>query len=219
MKQTRSRGDEQVVRKAYAKLAFDYDARFRSYVERSIEETTARLDIEQGERLLDIGCGTGTLFQRLGTSSKWALVGVDISLDMLAVASGKKIACASFAQGSAYALPFRAGSFDIVVSCSAFHYWRHPRRALDEMARVLKSSGRLVITDWCHDYLTCRLCDLYLKITDPAHQRMYRSEECIRLLSQAGFKPLELDRYKISWLWGLMTARARQTSPARNQRR
>lgn len=203
-----------MVRKAYGYLASDYDARFRSYVARSIEETIRRLEIKPGDRLLDVGCGTGALFQRLSTSSEQKMVGLDVSFAMLALACRKDIPGASFAQGSAYALPFRAGSFDVVVSCSAFHYFHYPKRALGEMARVLKPSGRLVMTDWCHDYLTCKLCDLYLRFRDPAHYRMYRSRECARLLSRAGFKLCKLDRYKISWLWGLMTARARPPQAA-----
>ena len=103
-------------------------------------------------------------------------------------------------------LPFRDASFEIVVSSSAFHYFRRPLAALGEMARVLRPGGRVVITDWCDDYLACRLHDRFLRLLNRAHGRTYGREECRRLLEQSGFRSVAIDRYKINWVWGLRTA-------------
>lgn len=64
----------------------------------------------------------------------------------------------------------------------------------------------MVITDWCDDYLACRLCDLWLRVFDRAHFRTYGQEQCGRFVQQAGFTGVRVDRYKINWLWGLMTS-------------
>jgi hypothetical protein len=64
----------------------------------------------------------------------------------------------------------------------------------------------VVITDWCDDYLACRICDLLLRWVKGAHFRAYSLEECGRFLKDAGFGSVYLERYKINWLWGLMTA-------------
>jgi hypothetical protein len=45
-------------------------------------------------------------------------------------------------------------------------------------------------------------------IFDPAHYKMYRRRELQRILSDAGHPHATIDRYKINWLWGLMTARS-----------
>jgi SAM-dependent methyltransferase len=87
-----------------------------------------------------------------------------------------------------------------------FHYITHPVEALREMGRVLRPGGVLVMTDWCDDYLACRLCNLYLRLTNRAFYRTYRQAECRDLLQGAGYDDVRIDRYKISWLWGLMTA-------------
>jgi ubiquinone/menaquinone biosynthesis C-methylase UbiE len=94
------------------------------------------------------------------------------------------------------------------VSCNVFHYVRKPIEALREMDRVLRAGGRVVVTDWCDDYFACHICDVYLRLFSRAHFKVYRERECVRLLKQAGYAHVNIERYKISWLWGLMTARA-----------
>ena len=74
------------------------------------------------------------------------------------------------------------------------------------MARVLRPNGRLVITDWCDDYIACRLCDLWLRAFNRAHFRTYGEKVCRHLLEEAGFIAVRVDAYRINWLWGLMTA-------------
>jgi hypothetical protein len=63
-----------------------------------------------------------------------------------------------------------------------------------------------VITDWCDDYFACRLCNIYLRMTNRAYYKTYRQRECGDLLRAAGFGNVQIERYKINWLWGLMTA-------------
>jgi hypothetical protein len=79
---------------------------------------------------------------------------------------------------------------------------------LGEIIRVLKLQGKLVITDWCDDYITCRICDFFLHLFNRAHFKTYSRKECENLLRESGFYNIQIERYKINWLWGMMTARA-----------
>ncbi len=199
--------DTNAVLEEYGKLAPHYDRRWSFYIEATLRETLSRLEFQPGESLLDVGCGTGLLLKALSDSVTDAqLSGADPSPEMLEVASERLGEMVLLKQSHAENLPFSDETFDVVVSTSAFHYFRNPLGGLEEMARVLRPNGRLVLTDWCDDYVACRLCDLWLRVFDRAHFQTYGQKQCRRLVEQAGFPDVRIDRYKINWLWGLMTA-------------
>ena len=160
-----------------------------------------------GDRVLDVGCGTGELLSRLAAKYPRArLAGIDPVPQMLKVARDKLSDVVDLRVGWANDLPWPDASFDVVVSCNMFHYITHPEDSIREMRRVLAPGGRLLITDWCDDYLMCRLCTADLRLMSKAHFKTYREEECAALLREAGSLEPKIERYKISWLWGLMTA-------------
>ena len=199
--------DRNAVTTQYSELAPRYDQRWSFYIEATVRETLRRLELQPGESLLDVGCGTGVLLEALSASIPDAqLAGVDPSSKMLEVARKRLGEVVLLKESPAESLPFPDEGFDVVVSTNAFHYYRNPRGALEEMARVLCPGGRIVITDWCDDYVACRLCDFWLRVFDRAHFRTYGKKQCGRFLQQAGFTGIRIDRYKINWLWGLMTA-------------
>ncbi len=204
---------EDAVAREYDRLAARYDERWAFYVQATIRETLGRMDLRPGDRILDVACGTGALLQAIRHADPEArLSGTDLSAEMLAVARRRLGATADLRPGRADALPFDDGAFDVVVSTNAFHFFPRPEAALREMWRVLRPGGRLVVTDWCDDFLACRMCDLLLRLVGRAHRRIYGSAGCRRLVEAAGFEAVSVDRYKIDWLWGMMTART--TRPA-----
>jgi ubiquinone/menaquinone biosynthesis C-methylase UbiE len=197
------------VQEEYLRLAPQYDRRWSFYIHSTIQETINRLAIRPHERILDLGCGTGTLIQRLlQLAPEATFVGLDPSPAMLSVARQKLPDSIALSVGSAERLPFPNDTFDVVISTNAFHYFRHPSQAIQEAKRVLKPDGRLVITDWCHDYWTCRICDAFLRLFNRAHFRTYGIRECRTILRDEGLHKVSIDKYKIDWLWGMMTAQA-----------
>ena len=206
-KNTVTPGDKNPVLKEYHELASTYDQRWFSYISRSLEQTLRRIDLRPGESILDVGCGTGALLSRLYASDSTLLLsGVDPVPKMLKIAKQKLGNTAVLKQGFAESLPFSDRTFTLVISTSAFHYFREPTTALAEMKRVLTENGRIVITDWCGDYFTSRICNFLSRKFRPEHYRIYDEKQLRDLFHQSGFTGVQIDSYKIDWFWGLMTA-------------
>lgn len=109
------------------------------------------LSPERGERLLEIGCGTGTVsLEAAGlVGAEGMVVGIDPVPEMLALArkKGKDWQQVTFAEGPGSPLPFPDGSFDSVIFFLVLHEMDHRDRieALAEAMRVLKPGGRLLV--------------------------------------------------------------------------
>ena len=201
------------VRREYGALASKYDRKWAGYVEATIRETLRRMPLGPGDRILDVACGTGALLRAVAASAKASdfrvtLAGVDATPEMLEVANARIGSSAELKHASAESLPFEDEAFDTVVTTNALHFFRQPENALREMWRVTKPGGRVVVTDWCGDFVSCRICDGVLRVISPAHHRVYDTRGCRELLKDAGFQSINIERYKITWLWGLMTATA-----------
>jgi ubiquinone/menaquinone biosynthesis C-methylase UbiE len=209
---------ETQVRQQYDQLASIYDQRWHWYVTNTLTFLKTWVNFSASDRILDIACGTGE-FERmvLGENPTQQMVGVDISQEMLAIARQKlhSYSNVSFQVGSASALPFPDQSFDVIVSANAFHYFDDPIASLTEVKRVLRPNGKVVILDWCKDFLFCRVLDIALKWTDPAHQQCYTQRELHNFLTSSGFNINASAKVRFGMVWGLMVATAvlQQTEP------
>jgi len=193
-------------RRTYDQLAVHYDRRWNSYVDATLEAVLQVARPDESERVLDLACGTGALEQRMARQSPAVgVIGVDVSFEMLRQAASKFAAQeAHWCQAESSRLPFRDAAFDLVVCANSFHYFRRPSRVLAEVHRLLRPGGTLILVDWCDDYLTCKLCSLWLRLRDPAFHRTYSLKACRRFLEDARFDVVDAKRFRISWLWGLM---------------
>ncbi len=95
-------------------------------------------------RLLDVGGGTGRVASLLAAHVE-QLVIADETAAMLRESQNKGLCCPVISP--AEALPFGANSFERVLAVDALHHFSQQRRALQEMARVLRPGGRLVVEE------------------------------------------------------------------------
>jgi ubiquinone/menaquinone biosynthesis C-methylase UbiE len=105
-------------------------------------------EIRPGERLLDVGTGPGVLipYLRQGVGPEGHVCAFDLSLEMIRQAHGKPHTRLDMVfQGDVHSIPFTDATFDRVICFAAFPHFHDPGKALQEMGRVLKTSGVLII--------------------------------------------------------------------------
>ena len=95
--------------------------------------------LKPGWRVLSVGCGPAHIETRLAEAGV-DVVGLDVSRQAIACAPDSLRAVA----GSAEELPFADASFDAVIAVASLQFMAHPRRALQQMVRVLRPQGILV---------------------------------------------------------------------------
>jgi len=114
-------------------------------------------------------------------------------------------------EGDVTHLPLSDATFDCVICANGFHYFHRPQDAILEMRRVLRPGGRLVIVDWCDDYLVCKICSWWLRLTNQAFHRTYTLPACISLAESVSVEVECHSRFRIGWLWGLMSVSGHRT--------
>ena len=120
---------------------------------RGAAEFTARLELAQGERVLDVACGTGNL--ALPAARAGALTtGVDIAPNLIAQANASAASeglAVRFEVGDAEELPYAEGSFDTVMSMFGAMFAARPERVAAQLLRVTRPGGRIAMANWTPD--------------------------------------------------------------------
>lgn len=107
--------------------------------------------------MVDVGCGPAYLVAVIAKSfPHLPIIGVDIAEEMMQVATHNLSSLGfneqvEFRQGDVQALPFEDNAVDFVVSTLSLHHWQDPKRALQEIYRVLKPEGQFLIFDLRRD--------------------------------------------------------------------
>jgi len=128
----------------------EIDRRFSPVVEGVIN----RASLRSGERVLDLGTGTGAVAVRaaVAVGAEGRVVGIDISQEMLTQArqttATLDLQNVDFTEGRAEAIPAEAATFDVVLASLSLMYVIDRAAAAREISRVLRPGGRFVAAIW-----------------------------------------------------------------------
>jgi len=164
----------------------------------ALARLVAGLAPRRGDWVLDVGAGAGQTGLAFAAAVA-RVVALDLTREMLQEtrlnAAARGIRNLAVQQGGAEALPFDAGSFDIVVCRRAAHHFAAPAQAVLEMARVLRPGGRLAIVDTMvpEDDEIDRQINAIERLRDPSHVRDRRPSEWRALVTGAGLAVADME--------------------------
>lgn len=136
----------------FDKEAKIYDEWYKSKLGNFVDEVETRcvfdlFKAKKGMKVLDVGCGTGNFSIKLAKMG-CEVVGIDVSEEMLKVAEAKareEGLNIKFYKMDAHQMEFEDNTFDGVLSVTAFEFLKEPEKAIEEIFRVLKPNGQLLI--------------------------------------------------------------------------
>lgn len=131
----------------FDKRASVYDTHIEGRLsEKAYHLITDNIKTDPDDKVLDVGCGTGTILKRLNDLCHIQGFGIDIEEKMIKQAKSKlpqmniqKCDCSN--------TPFENEMFDHVIACMTFHHFHDQRAFAKEMSRVLKKGGELYLVD------------------------------------------------------------------------
>lgn len=156
------------------------------------------LNLQEGESVLDVGCGPGvlSLLAKKKTGPSGRVVGTDIAPRMIDIArkkAAKYLLDIDFQVASVDALPFPDKSFNVVISSLMFHHLpvAVKKKGLQEIYRVLRTSGRFYLGDFMQpNILTAVLMVPMLVCIEPTRFQLFGKLQ--PLLREAGFREVRL---------------------------
>lgn len=137
-------------------------------------------DSSHQSRILDLGCGTGTMFGFLAERGR--VTGLEPSDNALHFAAMRNKA--SLVRGGAGAIPFQDSVFDLVAMFDCLEHIENDAEAVRETARVIRDDGLLMVTVPAFSRLSS------WRETQLGHKRRYSRSLLVNLLQSAGFRPV-----------------------------
>jgi ubiquinone/menaquinone biosynthesis C-methylase UbiE len=207
---TRVRRSKEEARAAYDRMSRLYDLLAGSSERRHVDAGLRKMNVHRGERILEIGFGTGHALVSLARSvgPPGRVYGLDISEGMAQEARRKLEGAglrddAGLICGDGARLPLKNGAVDGVFMSFALELFDTPRitLVLDECRRVLREDGRLVVVSLAKREKE----NIPVRLYEWVHERIPRYVDCRPIpvesvIERAGFEVVEVERRS---MWGL----------------
>lgn len=156
--------------------------------------------ITADDNVLDVACGPGLVACEFAKIAGH-VTGIDITEKMIEQAKSRQqetgLTNIFWDIGTALPLPYASDSFSVVVTRYSFHHFLYPEAVLQEMIRVCKPGGVVLIADAA---LPAEKIDAYNnmeKLRDPSHTRALSCDQWEQLMQNSGLKNLRSSGYKV----------------------
>lgn len=196
------------IKKIYAGYSSVYDALFKRFFYPRIKHAITYMDIKPGDRILDVGVGTGlslSVFPRY-----CSVVGIDLSTEMLRKAKQKidenRLDNIKVMSMDAMSVGFRDDSFDKVFISHVVSVVPDPYKVMQEVKRVCRKGGQVVIVN--HFKSKNKLVETVEKIINPVCKKIgWRSDLCLNeFIDKSGLNVKEKYMLKKLDFWHILFA-------------
>lgn len=179
-------------RETYDKMAAGYDTSPEgNYTRPHKAELIKRVVLHDGDSILDVACGNGTLLGALCQKAKVYGFGMDLSENMIAAAKARHPDC-TFAVGACAPLPFENESMDVITVSCAFHHFENPGTFAMECMRVLKRGGGLYLAEPYFTPAVRVLANfLWVPFSKSGDVKVYNAKDLHTIFQAAGFSEME----------------------------
>ena len=178
--------------KAYDKKADNYDnthdGRFTEKFKALMLNT---ISVKNGDAVLDVGCGNGTLLSKIATLKSIHGFGTDISSQMIKNAASRYPKL-KFIVSDCERIPFDDNTMDIITVCAAYHHFPHVNSFAAEAKRMLKTSGSLYIAEVYLPSAIRYIVNIFLPLSKDGDVKFYAPNEIVRTFSNIGFRLVKL---------------------------
>ncbi len=178
----------------FDRLAAEWDLAFTAEDFERLSHIVAKCEVKPGWDILDLGCGTGILFDMLRrrVGDKGSLVGVDFSIEMAEKAHRNfPFDNVSVVDADASMLPFKDSCFDLAVAFSAFPHFTDQQRALHEAHRVLKPGAPIYVI---HLQSSKELADIHHRVGGVVgHDTLPPTERMLKMFEVSQFVEVTIE--------------------------
>ncbi len=193
-------------RKTFDKVAIKYEnSCFGRQARKLYDKVAIKIEHFKHGFILDLGCGNGNLLEKL-KKYKSKLYGADISSEMIKYARERLGNYAELIIADSESLPWQDNSFDIIVCTLSFHHYPNPGKSLNEMKRVLRKNGHIIIAEAWLPALFRDIANLFMntRLNKTGDVRVYSLYEWLKMLRSAGFNNINFE--KVSSVFVIITA-------------
>jgi ubiquinone/menaquinone biosynthesis C-methylase UbiE len=152
----------------------------------SVDTIIHMSNVSKHSTVLDIACGTGIVSCAFASYAK-SVHGLDITKEMLQQAiklqQKEGLTNITFEQSNVEELPFEDNCFDVVFTRYSFHHFLEPKKVFDEMLRVCKPNGRVIVVDVALEEKYSKAYNKMEKLRDPSHTKALSFSEFYDLFS------------------------------------
>lgn len=185
---------EEANKKFFAKIANIYDKRLFNRIKNyRIKKTLEFASVRKNSKILDIGCGTGSLLYELSKDSSLELHGIDLSKEMIKIAKEKLKNKALIKIGNVNFLlrKYKINYFNYIFIEDAFHHLPNQEKLIVEIKKLLDKEGKLIISDLSFG----KIGNIIFHKLEPGNSKMYTLKEYKELFEENKFKNIKQEKF------------------------